>query len=379
MEASISIYIHIPFCMSKCLYCDFNSFSGLDNLIESYFYALEKEIIYYSFAAKGKNVKTVFIGGGTPSYVDARYMSSTLNHLKDNFKINKDAEISIESNPGTLDRIKLGEYVNAGFNRLSIGLQSTHEHLLETLGRKHRTEDFLKSVNTARQEGLQNNNVDLIFGIPGQTLSQWEDTIKYIIALNIEHISCYSLKIEKGTPFYEALGKKAIVAVSDEIDREMYHMAVKMLCENGYEHYEISNFAREGSRCMHNIAYWKCEEYIGMGAGAHSFYNNKRFNNVNNVREYILRMEKDKSPPVENILNIDFEESMSEYMIMGLRKADGISEKSFKKRFDVALFSVYEDEINKLLKKGFLQKTDKGFKLSYSGLDLANKVFIEFI
>ncbi|MDP4091869.1 MAG: radical SAM family heme chaperone HemW [Bacillota bacterium] len=378
MTKELGLYIHVPFCMKKCNYCDFNSFAAADKLIPEYFKAVEKEIQLYSDCIKDYSIKSVFIGGGTPSYVDSKYVRSLLDKSRQYFRIKPDIEITIETNPGTLTYDKLEAYRSAGMNRLSIGLQAWQNDLLKYLGRIHSSEDFSKNFLLARKSGFENINVDLIFGIPGQTLEDWKETLASVIEYNPSHLSCYSLKIEEGTPFGKELEAGTLVPVEDELDREMYWTAIDFLSNNGYKHYEISNFARTGYECIHNLVYWNAEEYIGIGAGAHSYFNGSRYNNEYGIKQYITRLNENVIPIVEKD-DIGFDEAMSEYMILGLRLVDGINELDFKSRFKKELNEVYGKEIYKLKGKGFIEQENGMVKLTKLGLDLANQVFIEFI
>jgi len=374
----LGLYIHIPFCKSKCFYCDFNSFSGKEEHISEYFEALKREIILYSERLKNYKIKTVFIGGGTPSLVDARHIYETINLCKQKLNITSNAEISIESNPGTLTYEKLMTYKEMGINRLSIGLQCWQNHLLKEIGRIHSIEEFIENFNRARKVGFKNINVDLIFGLPAQTLENWIETIANVTQLKPEHISCYSLKIEENTVFGDMLKKGELLPATDELDRDMYSMTIVRLAENGYKHYEISNFAKDGYECKHNLIYWEAEPYIGIGAGAHSYFNDERYNNAYDINDYAHSI-MEQGITRENIQEISKKESMSEYIILGLRLVDGISIKDFKLRYDMDIFNVFGEQIRKLIKKQLLELEGDRLKLSRVGLDLANIVFVEFI
>ena len=378
MGNSIGIYIHIPFCKAKCFYCDFNSFACRDDLVPAYFSALKKEIALYSEKLKGYNIKSVFIGGGTPSSVDAQYIYEVVNLLYKELDIDKEAEISIETNPGTLTEEKLKSYKALGINRLSMGLQAWQDSILESLGRIHTAKEFEQNFKMARRIGFDNINVDLIFGIPGQTLEDWRHTLEKVTSLEPEHLSCYSLKIEEGTVFGDRFERGELVPLDDNIDREMYNFCKDFLFQKGYKHYEISNFAKEGYRCRHNLIYWKAEEYVGLGAGAHSFFESTRFNNVYDPESYIDYIKNGKEVS-ENFEYIDSKESMGEFMILGLRLIDGISMEDFKTRFNEEIGNVYGSQIDKMVKKGLLIVKDGRVVLSSSGLDYANQVFMEFI
>lgn len=378
MDNGIGIYIHIPFCKAKCYYCDFNSFACRDELVPAYFSALKKEIASYGEKLKDVKIKTIFIGGGTPSAVDAQYIYEVLSFLHQEFAVDNKAEISIETNPGTLTGEKLERYREVGINRLSIGLQAWQDAILEKLGRIHTSYEFEQTFTLARKVGFDNINVDLIFGIPGQTLEDWRQTLEKVTAFEPEHLSCYSLKIEEDTVFGDKLEKGELVPIDDDIDREMYGFCKEYLKYRGYGHYEISNFAKPGFKCRHNLIYWSAEEYIGFGAGAHSFFQSARFNNIYDPKEYIDRLKLDGKIS-ENIEFIDRKESMTEFMILGLRLVDGVRMEDFKNRFNEDILNVYGSQIDKMLKKELL--TVKGGKIALTslGLDYANQVFMEFI
>ena len=378
MNKKLGLYIHIPFCKSKCHYCDFNSQSGKEDLIEPYFNALQREIRNYSDGLKDCSVGSVFIGGGTPSLADAKYIYQLMNTCRLYFEIGGKAEITIESNPGTLTYEKLLSYGVNGINRLSIGLQACQDIHLKKLGRIHSAEDFRVNLEAAVKAGFRNINADLIFGIPGQNMNDWSETVKSIVRLGLQHISCYSLKIEEETPFYNMLRSGTLQPVDEELDRRMYRHAVDELKKHGYIHYEISNFALPGYECRHNLIYWKASEYLGIGAGAHSYMAGSRYNNICNIEEYIDIMLNGGSPVVD-VQVIDKTGSMSEYMILGLRLVDGIGTGHFKERYGEDVFKVFGKQIDKLLKKQLLEREDDRLRLTAYGLDVANCVFEEFI
>jgi len=374
----ISLYIHIPFCKSKCYYCDFNSFSGLENLIDEYFEALNKELTSYIDQLKGYTVKSVFFGGGTPSYVKADYICNFLKACKENLDFDSNAEITIEANPGTLDEGKLIKYHNAGINRLSIGLQACQNHLLNEIGRIHVLEDFDRNLNLARKCGFNNISADLIFGLPGQSFNEWAETLDYVIEKKLEHISCYSLTIEEGTVIEKKISEGIIEPVDEELDRRMYHYAVEKLKQNDYVHYEISNFAFKGRESRHNIAYWILQDYIGFGAGAHSYFQKRRFNNIYDVKNYISSL-KGKLEIIENVCEIDKKTEISEYIILGLRMINGINLKQLEEIYDFNIYKEHGERIKKLMERGLLDIRNNYMMLTSKGLDLANQVMVEFI
>lgn len=376
MKKNCSIYVHVPFCESKCYYCDFNSYAGYMNYVDLYFECLNKEIKKFKDKLSANTIKTIFIGGGTPTYVDASNIYNMFVSLRDNFDIAKDAEITIEANPGTLDYEKLSIYKEAGINRLSIGLQSTDDYILKKIGRIHTYKDFLDNFDIARKVGFDNLNVDLMFGIPFQNLDSWGKSLKDVVDLNPEHISTYSLTIEPNTVFGDMYKKGEISYLDDDVDRDMYHYAVNFLSTNGYSQYEISNFARKGFSSRHNEVYWNNEEYIGFGAGAHSYFENVRYNNVKSIKDYINGID---DVIIENIEDISNKRRMSDYIILRLRLLDGVNKLKFKEDFGLDFDDLYGDRAEKLVKDGFVINDECSIRLTTLGLDFANLVFIEFL
>jgi oxygen-independent coproporphyrinogen-3 oxidase len=411
MDEGIGIYIHVPFCRSKCYYCDFNSYPGKDSLAGPYFDALFSEIKERSRIIGDRTVRTIFIGGGTPSYVEPRYISELLELCSRCFKIDPGAEISMESNPGTLDIDKLRMYKKAGVNRLSIGLQAWQDRLLSEIGRIHRRQQYIENFEAAAEAGFDNINTDLIFGLPGQSLEDWRETLENVIGLGkgkgLRHLSCYSLQIEEGTEFGRRFDNGSLKPADDDLDRKMYKYAVDFLSANGYRQYEISNFAEPGFECRHNLIYWKAGEYAGFGAGAHSYLNKMRFSDPADIMKYINWVNNNVETankhgaawkPSGDAEYIGKDEAMSEYMILGLRLTEGISPLEFSERFGASLSDVYGDKLEKLMREGLIEafrKTDRisGFvhdwndpdakdlcyRLTRKGLDLANRAFVEFI
>ena len=382
------IYIHIPFCMAKCHYCDFNSFSNREHLIRPYFEALTEEIHLstglqesnnqYKYIPHKSTINSIFIGGGTPSFVEAGYIKKLLHVCRECFDIPADAEITMEANPGTLTPDKLRSYTSVGVNRLSIGLQACQNNLLKKLGRIHTREVFEDNYHAARESGFENINIDLMFGLPGQTQEDWIETLNYIVGLRPEHISCYGLKIEEGTVFAALQDEGKLSTVSDELDRLMYHSAISVLGSRGYIHYEISNFALEGKQCRQNTLYWRTGKYRGFGAGAHSYIDDMRYNNAEDIEEYISCIQKGILP-VTGVIPISSEDKISEYIILGLRMIDGISIEEFKRKFEKDIFEIYGEQLEKLKKKELIKIQGDRIMLEQIGLDLANQVFIEFI
>lgn len=384
----IGIYVHIPFCKKKCAYCDFNSYAGKEDLIEKYIKWLNYEIREVGNANKinAQNgleelvkVKTIYIGGGTPSVIEEKHIMNILTNIKESFNIDKDAEITIEINPGTCNERKLKEYYKSGINRLSIGLQVTNDELLKQIGRIHNYKDFLSTYNLARKIGFNNINIDLMIGLPNQTLDMLEETIEEVINLNPEHISVYSLIVEEGTKLEKDLQEGKYELPSDEYERRMYWMIKKKLQDRGYSHYEISNFAEDGLVSRHNMDCWEQKEYMGFGAGAHSYTDDVRYSNVEEVEEYIKNIENGRMQD-----NFIFHEKqnkiskMKEYMMLGLRKIDGVNCFEFKTKFREDPKKVFHDELTKLENLGLVDKA-VNIKLTDKGIDLANIVWEEFV
>ncbi len=378
-KRTIGFYIHIPFCKLKCFYCDFNSYTNFnEDEISDYFMALKKEIDLYSVVLKNYAIKTIFIGGGTPSLVNENHIAEVLSYCRNKFNIIDEAEITIETNPGTLNKSKLLKFKESGINRLSIGLQAWQNSLLKSIGRIHNNEEFYKNILDSKQIGFNNINVDLIFGIPGQTLDDWNETLDRVVELGVTHISAYSLKVEENTKFGDLFEKGKLTLIDDEIDREMYYKTIEKLGNNNLEQYEISNFSKKNFECKHNLIYWMAEEYIGLGAGAHSYFKSKRYNNPLNPGEYIKEIMKERLPCC-NIEILDEKDKMSEYMFLGLRLIKGIIIKEFYYKFGKNIFDVYNSELQKLINKNLIFIENDYIKLTTNGLDFANEVFMEFV
>ena len=384
----IGLYIHIPFCKQKCSYCDFCSYANKESFIKRYIQCVLKEIIEVGNNNKidfenGKDdlflVKTIYIGGGTPSLIDSKYIVQIIEDIKLNFEIDEKAEITIEVNPGTVTLEKLEDYKRAGINRLSIGLQSTHEHLLKEIGRIHTYLDFLDTFRFAREAGFENINVDLMIGLPNQTLAEVQDSIEEIVSMEPEHISVYSLILEEGTPLFKKV-EEGLELPDEELERKMYWTVKQILEANGYNHYEISNFAKQGYESKHNLDCWNQKEYIGFGVAAHSYTNGIRYSNIENLEQYIKNYEEDKTE--ENLVfheKQDMETMQKEYMLLGLRKIDGVSIQEFKIKFVANPVFLYHDKLEKLVNEELVEIDGDQIKLTNKGLDLANIVWEEFV
>lgn len=385
----IGIYVHIPFCKQKCYYCDFKSYANKEELIEKYIKWLKYEIKevgegnkldYENDLDELVTVKTIYIGGGTPSYLDSKYIKEIIEEIRENFKLADKVEITIEVNPGTVNKTKLLDYINSGINRISIGLQSTDNELLKRIGRIHKYEDFLQTYNMAREVGFKNINVDLMLALPGQTTAKLEKGLKQVIDLQPEHISLYSLIIEDGTKIEKMLKNNEITLPDENIERKMYWETKKVLEEAGYIHYEISNFAKEGYKSEHNWNCWSQKEYMGFGVAAHSYTNDVRFSNIDSIEEYIENYEQGNVTD-----NFVFHEKqtqsskMKEYMMLGLRKIEGISIQEFKNKFVGNPLYIYRKELQKLVEEELIEIELDKIKLTKKGLDFANIVWEEFI
>ena len=381
-KKELGIYIHIPFCKSKCYYCDFISYPNKINLAKDYINALKKEISQFDFA--NYDVTTIYIGGGTPSYINENEISEILEIIKNKIKGNKtkfkDIEITIEVNPGTVTLEKLKTYKKAGINRLSIGLQSTEDRLLKEIGRIHSYSEFLDTYKTAEAVGFNNINVDLMIALPNQTIKDIRESLEDIIKLNPNHISVYSLIIEEGTVIDQKLNQGKITLPEDEEERRMYWFVKNFLELNGYKHYEISNFAKSGYESKHNLNCWNQEEYIGFGISAHSYLNNIRFGNQEDLEQYIKNINENKLQ--ENIKIEEKqtkEEQEKEFMMLGFRKIEGVNIAKFKEKFIENPLFLYNKELEKLSNQGLIEVDLNYIRLTNKGLDLANMVFKEFV
>ncbi|EJO5347213.1 oxygen-independent coproporphyrinogen III oxidase [Clostridium botulinum] len=370
----VSLYIHIPFCKQKCLYCDFTSYSKKEQLMFKYAKALSKEIVNKT---KNKIIKTIFIGGGTPTYLSLEALDILKKTLK-TIKKKENIEFTMEANPGTFTEEKLKLLKSMGVNRLSIGLQSSKNNILKTLGRIHSFEDFIHGFKMARKEGFDNINVDLMFALPNQTLDTWKNTLLEVVKLNPEHLSCYSLIIEEGTTFYNLYEKQLLKLPNEEEERRMYEYCVDFLKENGYFQYEISNFAKTNKECKHNLVYWDLASYIGCGVGAHSYIENQRYENTNSIENYIKRVNSNNFTPINYHVNSK-KENMEEFMFMGLRKTKGISIDRFQEMFSENIMDIYGDVINKYKRLNLLIEKEKRIYLSKEAISISNAVLCDFI
>ena len=375
----IGIYVHIPFCKSKCFYCDFVSYTNKNTEIRRYVDCLKREINYRS--KDEYLVKTIFFGGGTPSIIDAKYIVEILNEINDAYIVDKNAEITIEINPGTINKVKFEKYKEIGINRISIGLQSANNELLKEIGRIHTYEDFENTIKLAKEVGFNNINVDVMIGIPNQTIYDVEDTFDKLLTLDLTHISVYSLIYEDGTLMTKMIDDEKLQEVDEEIERYMYWYAKRRLEDNGFIHYEISNFAKPSYRCKHNLDCWNQKEYLGFGVAAASYIDNFRIKNTDSLDKYISNINNDKyykNLKIEEKQNID--EQMKEFVILKLRMMEGFKTKDFTTKFNRDFYSVFEEQFEKLLDEELIYAEKFGYlKLTKKGIDLANIVWGEFI
>ena len=375
-EQELELYAHIPFCVRKCGYCDFLSGMAEESTREAYLLALAREIRRAGQDAEGCRAVSVFFGGGTPTVLTGGQLSRLLSEIKKSFRLAGDCEITLEANPGTLDPEKLRLCREAGFNRISIGCQSADNRELRRLGRIHTWEEFLEGFRQAREAGFSNINVDLMSGIPGQTLVSWETSLRKTAELGPEHISAYSLILEEGTPFYE--NREKLDLPDEDTERRMYERTGEILEEYGCRQYEISNYAREGYRCRHNLGYWTGREYLGLGLGASSLWRDTRFRNTDSMEEYLkdsgnlpkIRREEEK---------LSASDRQSEYMILGLRLTEGISLAGFRETFGTDVRKVWPGVLEKYKGYGLLEEAAGRLKFTGEGISLSNVVLAEFL
>lgn len=373
----MELYIHIPFCIRKCAYCDFLSGPQNKETIEAYVDSLIREIHAHG---TGK-IASIFLGGGTPSVLSSEQMGRIFDAIRECFVIAEDAEITIEANPGTVTREKLSAYRACGINRISFGLQSVKNEELQLLGRIHTYEAFTESYRLARDCGFSNINVDLISAIPKQTVASWEETLQTVIRLEPDHISAYSLIVEEGTPFAKLYGEgcpKEQDLPDEDAEREMYYLTGKLLKEAGYHRYEISNYAKEGKECRHNIGYWERTDYLGVGLGAASLLDNVRYTNTTDLTEYLRYADwPDRLRRQKEVLSVT--EQMEEFFFLGLRKTEGISLSEFEALYGEPLMVRYGEQIERLRQEGLLEVQGNRMRLTHRGVDVSNYVFSEFI
>ncbi|HEY3297988.1 MAG TPA: radical SAM family heme chaperone HemW [Armatimonadota bacterium] len=378
-----SIYVHIPFCVSKCLYCDFTSYPGKDHLIGEYVEALKSEIRLYASRFPGTHISTVYFGGGTPNVLKPEQLGEILDELKGSFEFDAGAEISTEANPGISGGADEGVYPfrllrDSGFNRLSLGIQSFNDDELRLLGRAHNSAQAVQGFRSARESGFDNISIDLMYGIPVQSLDSWRKTLDDALALDSEHISLYSLTVEEGTPFSAMQGAGKLELPGDDLEADMYEEAILRLTAGGYTHYEISNFAKPGRECRHNMTYWRNEGYFGFGAGAVSYLDGVRTANISQIEEYIEKVKSGETPAASSE-SLAARESMGETMFLGLRTMKGIDCRVFENRYGISPDGVFGTKLAAMVSRGLVERTHGFIRLTERGLMLANEVFAEFV
>lgn len=383
MKKALQLYIHIPFCIRKCAYCDFLSFTADEQTQREYVKALQKELGFYRQKYSDRYLTTIFIGGGTPSWLDAQEMAKLMECVYRNFEVAEDAEITIECNPGTVSDEKFAVYKSSGINRLSIGLQSADNEELKMLGRIHTYEQFLRTYEKARHHGFSNMNVDLMSALPRQTPEGFLSSLKKVIRLKPEHISAYSLIIEEGTPFFEKYykdvelreaGKETMLLPTEEAEYRTTKMTRELLQAEGYHWYEISNFAKNGRECRHNIGYWKRADYLGVGLGAASLIDNVRYSNTDDIYEYMNHPETAAKGEA-----VSRNAQMEEFMFLGLRLIDGFHREEFEKNFGVAIEGVYGSELKQLQQEELLVQQEGIIRLTEKGIDVSNYALSQFL
>ncbi len=376
---NLSVYVHIPFCKSKCYYCDFRSFQNCStDDIKEYMKDLLKEIEYYRDLGKSYVIDTLFIGGGTPSMVSSEFIVNVMERLGEIFYFVQFPEISIEGNPDTLTYDKMAHYYAAGINRISMGLQSNNQKLLKTLGRIHGSEDFLESLENAREIGFNNINGDLMFGLPGQSLKTFQNTLKWTEKLEIPHISAYGLIINEETELARKIDQGIIPEPDEDLEVDMYDYLRKFLQSKKYQHYEISNFARPGFQCRHNRTYWENREYLGFGLGAHSSMGEKRFSNAEDFRSYHHKIQSGEKP-IAGVEILSDKDRLKESLMLGLRLTEGIDLKLLENRYETRLEDSILDKIQEFKSQGLLENHQSLLRLTPKGFYLSNSVFREII
>lgn len=386
MGKELSLYIHVPFCVRKCLYCDFLSFNCKAGEIKSYFNALDAEIAMACNSYRDFTVKSIFFGGGTPSFVDSVHICNTLEHIRENFQVDVNAEISIEVNPASAILDKLMDYRRAGINRISIGAQSLNDGELKEIGRAHNSAMFYETFANARKAGFDNINIDIMSALPDQTMDSYMETLEKVVSLGPEHISAYSLIVEEGTPFYDM----DLNLPDEDTDRQMYHETRRFLAQNGYHRYEISNYAKgsDGDKtceCYHNKVYWRRGNYLGLGLGASSMTDDSRWKNISDFNMYqSILLDKSSFSDKLHGLRTEYEklsrsDCMEEFMFLGLRLVEGVSISEFKSLFGRDIYDVYGKIIEKYISEELLEQNGDHIRLTETGMDVSNTVMADFL
>lgn len=374
----LGLYIHIPFCVTKCKYCDFNSFKIDLNEKIKYLNYLGEEMKLYKEEIKNREIDSVFVGGGTPSILNENEINILFEKIKENFNIKSNAEITMECNPGTLTLNKLKVMKKSGVNRLSIGLQAVQNHHLKYIGRIHTFEEFEKNYHDAKQMGFDNINIDLMYALPNQSREDWMESLEKVVKLNPTHISAYSLILEENTELFKMYERDEFNLLDENTDIEMYEYTINYLKSHGYNQYEISNYAKDNFECKHNVLYWKCEEYVGIGASASGYFNGIRYNNIcelDNYEKMILEGEK----PIEWEEKLSIKDEIEESIFLGLRMNEGIQISDFKEKYNFDFEKEYKNEIEKLSKMELIEIDNNRMKLTQKGREISNSIFVEFI
>ncbi len=376
MDTPFALYIHIPFCATKCYYCAFNTDSFHKGQAQAYLQALRTEMELY--APGVPPLKTIFLGGGAPSILFAESLTQLFTDIRSCFQVGPDAEITVECNPGTVDEEKLHVMRFAGVNRLSFGVQAMDNTILHQIGRIHKVSEVICCYQLARASGFDNINLDLIFALPNQTIEQWKHSVQEVITLAPEHVSTYNLTLEEDTAFYEWWDTGKLKLASNELEAEMYEIAIEMLAHKGYDHYEISNFAKPNRLAQHNLVYWNNAPYIGLGAGACGYLDGLRYSNIRGVRAYIDCLAQRKKP-IASSERLSERDEKSETIILGLRKQEGICDESYQRRFGEPITEVFGEVVERWMGFQFLEWRNDYLRLTDRGLMLANEVFMSFL
>ncbi len=372
----IGIYVHFPFCVAKCKYCNFNSYAGKNDLQQEYLRALVSEI--QGYANKSLEVDTIFMGGGTPSLMLDGAVSTILSAIRSSFSVDPDAEITIESNPNSITLSKVREWKEAGINRVSVGLQSSSNNLLKLIGRVHTKDDYIKAIDIIKSVGITNINTDCLIGLPRQKLSDVKYTLRLVNKLGSQHISVYSLILEEDTELYRLVNSGALKLPKEAKTLGMYNYALKYLREQGFTRYEVSNFAKSNMECKHNMHTWKMHEYLGFGAGAHGYYRGERYSNIPSIEGYIEAINQGKKP-TENVEIISSEEVREETIMLGLRTLDGINLSEYKSDLGVDLLETKKKEIDFLLENKLIEIENNHLRATDLGFTVLNKIILELV
>ena len=391
-DKRLGLYIHIPFCLTKCTYCDFNTYAGIENMVGEVVDSLDTELRLWCRRPDVAEFSTVFFGGGTPSYIPAPAIQRLLNTARTCAGVSDAAEVTLEANPDDVHPEKLMQWQEAGVNRLSIGVQSFNDSLLESLSRRHSADDALAAISLARDFGFDNISIDLMYGLPNQSLETWTASLKVAIGLNLPHLSLYCLQIEPSTPMHQSVLSGSLPTPDDDLAADMYEMAMDYLGDAGYEHYEISNWCFPNMRSEHNLGYWQNSHYIGIGPGAHSHLDGSRFWNVKSPRAYVNAIRhagntQESAFPnvargsvaIADVETISDSTRMSETMMLGLRLREGVSLAEFRQRFKLDLQDAYEHEVTDLINLGLIEVVDNSLRLTRRGRLLGNEVFQRFV